>query len=57
MPQQKGRVPEVKKLLLPLSADLHHAVKIRAAEQNVTMREFITAAIRQALEKRGKRKD
>jgi hypothetical protein len=57
MPQQKGRAPEVKKLLLPLPADLHHALKVRAAEQNLTMRELITAAIRQALEKRGKRKE
>ena len=55
-PTQKGREPQMKKVLLPLPEDLHHALKIRAAEQRTTIREFITAAITQALEKGGKRR-
>ena len=58
MPQkrpQKGGLIGVKKVLMPLPEDLHHQMRIRAAELNITMREFIAQAIRDALEKGGSR--
>ena len=46
---QKGGQQRVKKVLLPLPEDLHHQMHLRAVEKRITMREFITEAIRQAL--------
>jgi hypothetical protein len=53
---QKGGAQRVKKVLLPLPEDLHHKMHLRAVELRMTMREFITEAIRQALEKGGEKK-
>lgn len=52
----EGAAPQLKKVLLPFPEDLHHQMKVRAAEMKITMREFIEIAIRQALEKGGKDK-
>jgi hypothetical protein len=52
---QKGGGQRVKKVLLPLPEDLHHQMHLHAVEQKMTMREFMIAAIRQALEKGGGR--
>jgi hypothetical protein len=51
---EKGGSVRMKKVLMPLPEDLHHQMRIRAAEFNITMREFIAQAIRDALEKGGK---
>jgi len=52
---QKGGPQRVKKVLVLLPEDLHHQMHLRAVEQRITMRQFITEAIRQAVEKGGKR--
>jgi predicted HicB family RNase H-like nuclease len=43
-----------KVFLMPLTADLHQRLRIRAAEENVTMATLITVAIEEYLEKGGK---
>jgi hypothetical protein len=51
--RQKGDPQRMKKVLLPLPEDLHHEMHLRAVEQRMTMREFIIAAIRQAVGRGG----
>jgi len=55
-PPTKGGALRLKKVLLPFPEDLHHQMKVRAAERKITMREFIAEAIQQALEKGGEKK-
>jgi plasmid stability protein len=54
--QPKGDSPRMRKMIVTLPEDLHRQLKIRAAEQDSTVREIVTRAIERELEKGGKRK-
>ena len=46
----------MKTLLLPLQEDLHMALKIRAAEQKSTIKDFVTKLLERELGKGGEKK-
>jgi hypothetical protein len=57
MPQksstQKGGTPRMRRLIISLPEETHKALKVYAAENYTTIREFVTEAIDQALKKKG----
>jgi predicted HicB family RNase H-like nuclease len=55
-PQRKGGAAQVKNLQIALPLELHTAMKIRAAERQMTVKGYVIEAIRQAVEKGGKQK-
>ena len=52
-PPQKGGQPRVRKLVMNITEDLLRQLKIRAAEQDTTVREIVTRAVQRELEKGG----
>jgi hypothetical protein len=52
-PPQKGDKPKVRKLVMNIEEDLLRQLKIRAAEQMTTVREIVTDAVKEALQKGG----
>jgi plasmid stability protein len=55
--RQKGApVQKMKTLLLPLQEDLHMALKIRAAEQKSTIKDFVTRLLERELKGGEKKK-
>ena len=51
---QKGGPQRVKNLQIAMPLELHTAMKIRAAERQMTVKGYVIEAIRQAIEKGGK---
>jgi predicted HicB family RNase H-like nuclease len=52
-----GATPKMKTVLVAIPEDLHTALKMKAAETKMTLKGFVIAAIRQAVEKGGKEKN
>lgn len=46
----------MKNILIAIPEDLHTVLKVRAAEQRTTVKEYVTEAIRQAVGKGGEKK-
>jgi predicted HicB family RNase H-like nuclease len=55
-PPLKGTPRGMRKLVMNISEELLRTLKIRAAEQDNTIRELVTEAIEETLKKGGKRK-
>ena len=45
------RMEEMKRLNIPIEADLHRRIKVRVAEQGITVAQFVREAIAEKLEK------
>ena len=55
--REKGEpVRKMKTLLLPLQEDLHRALKMRAAEQGTTIKDFVTGLLERELKGGEKKK-
>ena len=50
---QRGGMPRMRRLIISLPEETHKALKVYAAENYTTIREFVTEAIEQALKKKG----
>jgi predicted HicB family RNase H-like nuclease len=45
------QMEEMKRLNIPIEADLHKQIKVRVAEQGITVAQFVREAISEKLEK------
>jgi predicted HicB family RNase H-like nuclease len=54
-PPQKGE--RVKHLLIVIPEELHYQLRIKAAEQRATVKDFVINAIRHAVQKGGQAKE
>ena len=45
------RMEEMKRLNIPIEADLHRQIKVKVAEQGITVAQFVREAIAEKLEK------
>jgi predicted HicB family RNase H-like nuclease len=54
---QTERRPPVKNMQIVLPEDLHYLLKIKAAEERTTLKDYVIETLRKSVEKGGSRKE